>query len=90
MIAKAFECDILFFKNFKSSWQRGTNENTHRVSCQYLLKESDFDIHLKFYVTHTMKSLNNIPQKVWIFLLTIDYFLHKRVAPNCSNSFATV
>ena len=54
----------MYFADPKSPWQRGTNENTHRLIRQYLLKETDFSKVTLEHINFAQERLNTRPRKV--------------------------
>ena len=61
-IAKKLKCDFYFAHPY-SSWERGTNENTNGLICQYFPKNRDFRTITDSEIIHAMKRLNNRPRK---------------------------
>lgn len=52
----------VFFCDPASPWQRGTNENTNGLLCQYLSKGTDLSIHSPVDLRCIQKALNNRPE----------------------------
>lgn len=46
-----------------SPWQRGTNENTNGLLCQYFPKDNDLSVHTPSAFERTQKETNNRARK---------------------------
>lgn len=54
----------VYFCDPHSPWQRGTNENTNGLPCQYFPKYSDLSIYSPGHLADVAIGLNNRPRKI--------------------------
>ena len=62
----------VYFCDPRSPWQRGTNENTHRLLRQYFLKKTNLSVHSQAELNPIANPLNQRPRKTLDFLSPID------------------
>tara|TARA_B100000315_G_scaffold241081_1_gene261582 strand:+ start:8325 stop:8627 length:303 start_codon:yes stop_codon:yes gene_type:complete len=62
VIARSLNCDFYFVHPY-SSWERGTNENTNGLICQYFPKYKDFRTINDNEIISGIRRLNNHPRK---------------------------
>jgi IS30 family transposase len=57
----------VYFCDPQSPWQRGSNENTNRLLCQYFPRKTDLSVHSQARLNKIARELNERPRK------TLDY-----------------
>ena len=66
MIAQGLDCNCYFAKPYRS-WERGTNENTNGLLCQYFPKKTLFDNITFEQIAFAQNRLNTRPRKCLAF-----------------------
>ncbi len=72
-ISKELAIDFYFARPYHS-WERGTNENTNGLICQYLPKGSSFENITNQDIMRVQNILNNRPRKKLNFLTSNEFF----------------
>ena len=65
----------VYICNPQSPWQRGTNENTNRLLCQYLPKKADLSRYTQADLNSIAKKLNQRPRKTLCYKTPSDVLL---------------
>jgi IS30 family transposase len=62
----------VYFCDPNSPWQRGSNENTNELLCQYMPKSTDLSKYSADDLTRNQRSLNGRPRKTLDYMMPIE------------------